>query len=304
MCAPFRRDVACESEKMKLRVGSEYAKSQVVQCSVHMLVTGAALIAALAPESPEPSNNPGSAVSPSVEQGEVPRGVSQRSSAEEQDASAALAPPEPRFRRRGKFVTVGGGIWQCSAVQCAEFSVGPRASASAGYRWPYVAVRGSFVYEGATFAVPPVDEGGVVIDVGDSKVHRIQAGIGADFHPSVQGRFDPFVGVGLSFISESIRPEAPLLDGYQLRTRSGGVTVTAGIPIFVTRSLSVGPSFNWTSPFAETTCEIVENDSAPDDQTCISRAEDLEGLNDYERRLARRQVTRPWSVMATLRYVF
>ncbi len=219
------------------------------------------------------------------------------------ESTTELAVDEP-FARAGLTVAAGAGVWSCASAECALFPLGGLGQLQFGYRHRYISVMGQLSYGGGAVEVPPVEEEGFTIAGLDGDVRRLDVGLGVQFFPVTQGRWDPFVGVGLGYVSHRTRLSTEGEDGTLLLSNStGGFTVSGGLPIYVARRVSVGPRVAWTTPFAGETCSRTEG-AGDGLQECTKVSKTFEGLDPYETRVARRQLVRPWSVTLDVRFVF
>lgn len=196
---------------------------------------------------------------------------------------------EPAFDRKGALLSFGVGVTHCAQNWCSDSVIAGMARLEVGYRHKWIA---PVVYVGGGGA--PLDP---VEGDPDGSLSLLGTGVGVRFFPSLYGRVDPYVGLGLGYsrIAKKYRDDFVEKD----IIKRGAAVFTGGLSVYVSRHLALGPRFDYTLPFAGKLC-------AKDmfGEGCTKVKEIIEDSSDPVERTNRRLWPRPWSLTFDLIAVF
>lgn len=210
-------------------------------------------------------------------------------------------------QRKGGFASIGVGAGHCAAG-CSEVPATFAGRFELGYRWGYVALGMSLMYGGGTYKT---DESG------DSDLYATFNADGSvrflDVSPFVRllfaptGPFDPFVQLGFGLHRFADKSEIKVTDAdltldYSLR--SAGISLGAGVPIFVSRNVTIGPRFDKMIGFGGVECISIEGQPLEGRDRCEKRTEITQSYNNVDRRWLRLTRPRPWVVSVEARFTF
>lgn len=219
---------------------------------------------------PEPA--PGQVVEPAPE----PAPIS-RPAAEFEEES------EPEYLREGFMLGLSAGIAHCGQQDCSAFTIAGVGGADLGYRFGFVELFGSVQGGGARANVDPIEGHATFVDVG----------AGIRIYPVKRGRVDPYVGASLGYNRFALVDRTAELE-YRAHSSRGAFRPGAGLMVYVTEKLSLGPRFDVSFPFAGELCYGFEGES----RQCID-IKDLveeETDTDFEERSYRRSFARMWAL--------
>ncbi|MEM6296113.1 MAG: hypothetical protein AAGA54_32875 [Myxococcota bacterium] len=230
----------------------------------------------------------------------------QASSASSEGAAEAEA---TGYDREGGFVSLSLGPSSCRTANCAVISVGATGRFELGGRWGRWGFGVSGALGGANFNVARSDDAALIYTDDESGAVRYgHVGGFVRFAPALDGRLDPYFGLGLGFnhfayVSKVSFDSSNQVD-FKFRHADFGANFSVGLPIFVSRHVTVGPRFDQQISLAGNICVSYDDEAPQGEPKCQGWREAFEGLNDVDRRFARRQIPRPWALAFELRAAF
>lgn len=190
--------------------------------------------------------------------------------------------------RTGVFLGGGIGYGTCVAAYCEGWRGGFSGHAEVGWRWRFV---GPVLTVGGTvgpFAIDPLPSF-------SGRLALLDVMAGVFFFPSVHSMFDPFLGVSIGYSQSRVRLHDDDITLTERLSR-GGVRLSAGLMFLVHPSVSIGPRFDFTLPFAGQACVDASNrfGSLPRDCEKISNLPDDSQIDP-------RDLPKPLSVTVNVR---
>lgn len=268
-----------------------------------------------APTSPEPavpeaSPAPAEASPAPVETTPMPAPTDAAS-----DAPAAVPAPEPivdaelpptwerveasasQPNRRGIMLGLGLGFIGCETEECdysdstagIRFRGGFAGQLELGYRFKWIAPVASAALGGG-----PSRFSGELSGL-EGKMRFLDLGVGLFVFPVGRGRLDPYLGaqIGYARAHSSFSVPGVPVSGIRTYARAGG-RLTAGLDVRLGAYAALGPRLDLTLPFGGTLCDVIREDSVPDEM-CVN----VEDLPDE----LRRELPRWWTASLQVRVV-
>ncbi len=208
-------------------------------------------------------------------------------------------------QRRGGFVSMSVGAGHCG-TWCSHMAALGGGRIEAGYRWGVVAVGASASLVGGKFDTPASDDSDFYFTsdaTGSTRFFHV--GPILQFFPVSQGRFDPYASVGVGFRRLVDLADVDGLDGEVKYWESGaGVTLGAGIPIYVTDRIAVGVRYDKSFSIAGKVCATIDGETPNGVDRCEDWSDQTDDLNTVDSRYVRLSRPRPWTVAFEIRFLF
>lgn len=252
---------------------------------------------ATAAEEPDPVSAPAARV---TEDERPPIASPPRSTDEETEPTSVHNP-----QREGGFISVSVGAGHCG-TWCSHMAALGSGRVEAGYRWGTVAVGASASLAGGTFDTPASEDSDIYFTVDASGSTRFfHVGPVLQFFPVAEGRFDPYVSVGIGFRRAVDVADVDGVQGEVKYWESGaGATVGAGIPVYVTDRVALGLRYDKSFSIAGKVCSTIDGQTPDGVEECEDWSDQTEDLNTVDSRFVRLARPRPWTVAFELRFVF
>ena len=194
---------------------------------------------------------------------------------------------------------VAAGFSSCGQFDCNLYPVGGAGRGSIGYRLgviaPVLAVAGGGARIGADEARAVFESEG---EAGGSFTF-FDIGAGLDVFPIAKGRVDPFLSAALGYSRVELKLNLRD-DEFRVTYSRGMVRLGAGLNLFISRRVSVGPRFDAIFTFAGQMCSELNGNTV---QTASDRCQSTrdvvrQGEDAVAERGLRRAFPRPWIVAA------
>jgi len=221
-------------------------------------------------------------------------------------ADEEIEPPSLQNpRRAGGFISASAGAGHCG-TWCSHMAALGSGRVEAGYRWGTVAVGASASLAGGTFDTQASEDSDIYSTFDASGSTRFfHVGPILQFFPVAAGRFDPYASVGVGFRRVVDISDVEGIDGEVKYWESGaGVTLGAGIPVYVTERVALGLRYDKSFSIAGKTCATIDGQTPNGVERCEDWSDGTEDLNTVDSRFVRLARPRPWTVAFELRFVF
>lgn len=218
-------------------------------------------------------------------------------------AEAAYGGEDPG--RRGGFISLSVGAGHCG-VWCSYMGAIGGGRFEAGYRWGHFALGGSVSLYGGNYSLSESGDDAIYsTPEADGSTRFFKLGPMAQLFFAEQGRFDPFLAVGLGFRRlVEVTEYAP--NGIEGRywEFGAGLSVGGGVPVRVSDRVWVGARFDKTFALRGQQCLTVDGQAPDNRDECEPHGQNTSDLNRIDRRFVRLSRPRPWTVSLEVRIDF